>query len=58
MFVCCKKTETGCKGVPDCKCECSGCGDEWERYIQPSESDEAGPSPEECGDDEMLEEEA
>ena len=33
MFVCCKRPENGCTGVPDCKCRCSGCLDEWDRFV-------------------------
>ncbi len=32
MFICCRKPENGCNGVPNCKCECSGCEDQWERF--------------------------
>jgi hypothetical protein len=32
MFVCCKNEATGCRGLPDCRCTCSGCRDEQGRF--------------------------
>jgi len=52
MFVCCKKTESGCDGVPDCKCKCSGCLDEWERFIPPTDEELEKEGAEEWMDDE------
>jgi hypothetical protein len=51
MFVCCRKAENGCKGCPDCKCKCSGCLDEWERFIPPTDEELEAQNSEETEDD-------
>lgn len=49
MFVCCKKPENGCTGVPDCKCKCSGCQDEWDRFSADEVDEYANTDPEDDG---------
>lgn len=58
MFVCCKKPENNCSGVPDCKCNCSGCLDEWDRFSGPETHDDTCECDNCTGDDVDHDEEA
>jgi hypothetical protein len=57
MFVCCHRGN--CNGVPDCKCSCSGCLDEWDRFsFVPTPHDDTCDCDNCCGDDVDHDEEA